>query len=217
MPIYRDFYVEQLRADGWSVPLGFEAEPWTFEHLRGLGGFAWAHPNRPWLKLFWGEDALFPMRLGAPEDRRGSALLQELERSYGHLIHEVDLCWMPYADLCVDCWDTDRLILRKQFPARYAILFGNGQQPFPRAELLAVRQSDLELRGLEDGWLTTEPLDNTVGERRFRLGEIPGHYQVEVTWTATIAEFIGEPQARVFQELGRYGPDEELRILSGRG
>jgi hypothetical protein len=40
---------------------------------------------------------------------------------------------------------------------------------------------------------------------------------VAVTWRETIAAFIGEFHADAFVGLRRYGPDEDLRILSMRG
>jgi hypothetical protein len=218
LPIYRHFFIEKLGADGWGVPPGFEAEPWTFEDDRVIGGFAWAHPGRPWLQLFWGEEALFPMRPGAPEVQRGSALLRKLARECDNCLHhDVALCWIPYTDLCIDSWDTESLILRTQIPARHALLFENGQRRFPRDELLEAGLTARELDRLENGFLAEEAVDHTVGLQRFRLSETPAHYLVTVTWSATIAEFIGEPHARLFTELRRYGPDEELRILSKRG
>ncbi len=220
MPIYRHFYIEKLSADGWCVPPGFESEPWQiFKHDNVFGGFAWAHPNRPWLQLFWGDEALFPMRPGAPEQQRGSALLKQLAREYDNcLCDELGLCWIPYTDLCIDTWDTESLILRAQIPARHALLFENGRRRFPREQLVATGLTAQETDQLEwKAFLAEETVDHTIGQQRHRLSETPGHYDVTVTWNATIAEFIGERHSRVFRELRRYGVDEELRILSKRG
>jgi hypothetical protein len=217
LPIYRHFYVERHTTDGWVVPPGFDPEPWTFESDRPFGGFAWAHPQAKWLELFWGAEALFPMRSGPPEDRRGSALLQYLDQFYDYAHNEAQLCWLPYPDLVIDLWKSAQVTVEAKAPARYALLFGDGRQTFPEAALLETGASQEELDRLGQGWLTREPVDTTFGRQRFRLAELPPDQLVEVTWRVTLAEFIEEPHSGLFEGLRRYGLDEELRILSRRG
>jgi hypothetical protein len=217
LPIFDHFYVEQRGAAGWVLPPRFVPESWTFECNHPFGEFAWARSGRGWLTLFWGPHALFPMCPGPPDDRRGSALLRHLDRFYDYQRNEDHLCWLPYPELLIDCWDTDWVTVWAKVPAQHALLFGDGQQEFPEAELLAAGIPEVELDHLRNGRLTEEPVDVTFGRQRFRLADLPPDYEVEVTWRATIAEFIGEPHAGLFKGLRGYGPDEELRILSLRG
>jgi hypothetical protein len=216
LPIYRHFYVERRKAAGWVVPPDFAPEPWTFDCDHSFGGFAWAHPRNGWTELFWGAEALFPMRPGPPEDRRGSALLQYLDQFYDYGRDDGQLCWLPYSDLMINSWETEWVTVGAWVPARYALLFENGRQGFPWAALRGAGASEMELERLRNGSLAPEPLDVAFGRQRFQIAKLAPERPVDVTWRATISEFIGEPHASVFKGLRRYGPDEDLRILSRR-
>ena len=213
MPIYNHFYVERREPEGWVVPRDFVPEPWTFDCDGSFGGFAWVHPSRGWRELFFGADPLFPMRPGPPDDRRGSPLLRHLDP----LHEDYQLCWLPYPELLIDCWDTELVAVAGSVAARHAPLFGDGTLTFPRAALLEAGASDRELDCLYYARLVREPLDTACGRERHRIERLPPDCLVRVTWRATIAEFIGEPHPALFKGLRRYGPDEDLRILSTRG
>jgi hypothetical protein len=169
------------------------------------------------LDLFFGVTPLFPMRPGRPEEQQGSALLQYLDQFYDYGRNEDNLCWLPYPELFIDSWNTDYLTIAGMAPVRSALLFGNGSQRFPKAELLAAGVTEAEFDRLAQGRWTDEPTDLTVGRERFRLAQLPPDREVQVTWRATIGEFVGEPHASIFQGLRQYGRDEDLRILSRRG
>jgi hypothetical protein len=213
---YYHFYIECRGADGWCVPLGFQPEPWTYDSQHPFGEFAWAHPRQKWLALFWGEGALFPMRSGPPDDRRGSPLLRDLGQHYDVSRDDLGLSWIPYPDLLIDHWDTDTVTLVAYAPARYALLFGDGRQSFPAAALIEAGLPGERLDRLRDGWLAREPVDNTFGRARFWVAALPPDRMVEVTWRVSITEFVGEPHAERFKRLRRLGPDDSLRILSRR-
>jgi hypothetical protein len=215
LSLYYHFYVETRGPEEWRVPTDFKTEIWTYDPR--FGEFAWARPWRGWPELFFGASPLFPMRLGPPDDRRGSPLLRHLDEYYDYSRNEECLCWLPYAELFADCWDTDFVTVESSVPARYALLFGDGQQRFPEEALLEAGASEKELEPLCYGRPTQMPVDSTFGRQRSRIAELPPYRSVEVTWRATIAEFIGEPHAGLFKGLTRYGPAEDLRILSRRG
>lgn len=217
MPIYHHFYVERREPEGWGVPPDFAPEGWTFECDRPFGAFAWAPPRCGWLGLFFGSAPLFAMRPGPPDDRRGSPLLRHLDPLYDYRRNEDGLSWIEYAELLIDCWDTDLVTVGGTVPVRYALLFGDGQQAFPGAALLGAGASEQEMERMRGGRPVSAPLDVAFGRQRSRLGDLPPNQPVEVTWRATIAELIGEPHAGLFKGLRRYGPDEDLRILSRRG
>ena len=217
MPIYHHFYIECRNPEGWVVPPDFKPERWTFECDHPFGEFAWAHPGRHWLALFFGKDPLFRMRPGPPEDQRRSPLLRHRAQFSDNRCNEDQLCWLPYPELVIDSWDTELVTVETRVPARYALLFGDGQQKFPETALVGAGASEEELKGLRDGLQAHEPVNATLGRLRYRIAELPPNRPVEVTWHTTIAEFIGEPHAALFKGLRQYGPDEDLRILSRRG
>ena len=217
MPIYHHFYIERRRDDGWIVPAEFKPEAWTFECDWRFGGFAWAHPSNGWLELFKGADGLFRFRSGPPDDRRGSPLLRYLDGWYDYEGNEDHLCWIPFEELFVDFWDVDKVTVRSRVQARHALLFGDGQRPFPRAELVAAGVEEDVVERYHQGEWVDEPVDVSSGKDRSRLNGLPGDSVVEVTWRDTISEFIGEPLAGLFKGLRQYGRDEDLRVLSRRG
>ena len=217
MADYRHFYIECRSVSGWVVPANFVPTPTAFESHAHLGEFASAHPRWHWLDLFaigrHVYEPLFPLRSGPPDDRRGSALLRHLDSFDDYETNESHLSWIPYGELFVDCWDAETLVIGRQLPACHALLFGNGQQPFPTAELVAVGVEEKELEQFRIGWWTDQPADMTFGPDRHHLSQLPPDRDVCVTWRETIAGFIGEPYADTFRELRRYGRDEDLRIL----
>jgi hypothetical protein len=157
------------------------------------------------------------MRPGPPEDRQGSALLQYLDRFYDYARDEDQVCWLGYPALVIDAWDTDLVTVEAKVPARYAVLYENGEQAFPEAALREAGATVKELKSLHAGRLTGKPMEAAFGRQRFRVAGLPSDRPVPVTWRVSITEFIGERHAALFKGLRRYGPDEDLRILSRRG
>jgi hypothetical protein len=143
--------------------------------------------------------------------------LRHLDQFYDYGRNEDELCWLPYPESIIGCWDTDLVTVGVRVPARYALLFGDGLQRFPGAALLGAGASEEELERLRGGRPASAPVDTAFGRQRSRIAGLPPDHPVEVTWRATIAELIGEPHAGLFKGLRRYGPDEDLRILSRRG
>lgn len=216
MPIYHHFHFERREPDGWSVPSDFVASRgFTGEPFRSFGEFAFAHPRTRWLDLFYGVDALFPLKPGAPSDRRGSPLLKYLEYYGDHIPEDIQLCWLPYTDLLIDCWDRDKLLVGTTVPTGFAHLFGDGRQNFPSEELSGAGfdpdQWDSDLVETYD-----EPIDYTFGRNRFVISNPSPPHEVAVTWFATIAEYIGGWCAE-FKRLRMYGRDDDLRLLITRG
>lgn len=220
MADYRHFYVECRSADGWAVPTNFVPGATAFKSHAHLGEFASAHPRQRWLDLFaigrYVVEPLFRLRPGPPDDRRRSALLRYLDNvyQYDYAKNDSHLAWMPYEELFIDCWDTDTLLIGNSVPVSYALLFSNGEQPFPTAALVAAGVEEQELERLRNGWWTEKPVDVTFGPNRYSLSQLPPEREVPVTWRDTIATFIGELHVEAFRGLRRYGRDEDLRILS---
>jgi hypothetical protein len=211
------FYVECRTDGGWIVPPNFQAEPWTYECDRPYGGFCWEHAGAGWLKLFGRVDSIFPMHPGPPDDRRGSPLLQHLDQFYDYASNDSRLCWIPYPELFIDHWQTDYVTVGSDFPAHVALLFGEGAALFPRDALLAKGLTPESLDDFRLGRRLADPLNVTGGRLRYELSRTRENEPVTVTWRETYAEFVGEFRAHLFQELRRYGRDEDLRILSTSG
>ena len=119
--------------------------------------------------------------------------------------------------MLIDAWDTDMVAVRTLVPAQHALLFGDGCQGFPDAELRGIRVTDDELDRWRNGRLANGPVDVAIGRERFRIASLPPDREVTVTWREDIATFVGEPHLTLFKGLRRYARDEELRILSMRG
>jgi hypothetical protein len=167
--------------------------------------------------LFFGADAIFSMRPGPPDDRRGSALLRYLDQFYDYERNEDRMCWLSYPALLIDCWDSEVVTVAANVQARHAILFGDGTQSFPRAALVTAGASDEELEVLHKGRPVRAPVATAFGRQRNHIAGLSQDEPVEVTWRATITELVGGPYSILFKGLRQYGPDEELRILSKRG
>ncbi len=212
MADYYHFYIEQRGPDGWSLPADYKGESWL--HHAYVGEFAWAHPRERWLALFFWERALFPMKAGPPDDWRGSPFLENLSLHYDVRNDDLGLYWISYPELFIDCWDTDFVTLISSVPASFALIFGDGNQRFPESELLEAGLPQERIDKIRRGWLATEHVDNLFGRDRFIVAQMPSDRQVDVTWRATISEFVGEPYANAFKSLRRYGPDDSLRILA---
>jgi hypothetical protein len=208
-----NLFIECRNPNGWAVPSDFEPEPWGFKSYSHLGEFAFARPSWCWVDLFWGAEALFPMHQGLPEDRC-SPLLRYLE-TFVDYEHQVEnLYWLPYEELLIDSWDTEKVLARAEVAARYALLFGDGRSPFPRAELLEAGMNEEDLPGRGSKRLSREPVDMTFGPDRFQVSELALERKLQVTWQETISDFMGERDAGAFRRLRRYAPDEDLRLLA---
>jgi len=217
LPNYYHLYVESRSAEGWGVPPDFEPEPWSFDCHRHLGQFAWVHPRYHWTDLFWGSDASFPMRRELPEERCGSAFFRYLDSYYDYTCDEDKICWLPYEDLLIDCWEEDTVTVKAKVPSQFALIFGNGRRSFPHSDLISAGVAASKLDDLRNGRVTRDPIDVTFGERRFQITELPPDREVEVSWVETIRNYIGESHTNAFRRLRHYGRDEDLRILSMRG
>jgi len=216
VPIYHHFHFECRGRDGWFVPEDFVAHPDGFdgEPFRSFGQFAFAHPTAGWLDLFYGNDAIFPLQPGAPDDRRGSPLLKYLDQYGDELPDDIRLCWLPYANLMIDCWDEEQLVVGAKVPVPFAILFGDGRQMFPEESLLRAG-FDFKSWDRDRVGLRSVPIDRTVGRNRFEISDHPTTHEVGVTWTTSIASYVG--WSAEFKRLREFARDEDLRILVTRG
>jgi hypothetical protein len=196
-------------------PENFQSE----EPYARLGEFNWL-PSRLILKdIFWGEMRLFEMRNELPPDRSGSAFLQWLDSfGYDYKSDDWQISWIPYAELQIDCWDEPMLLVEEHVSTTYALLFGDGEQPFPRQPLLEAGYDEEKMEKLQCPayacHLTKQPIDRTQGKSRHQLEQLPSDAPVLVTWAVTISDFLGDKRANSFKSLRQYGRDEDLRIIT---
>ena len=207
------FYVQKRTAEGWQVPPGFANGQGEREEF---GGFAWIDDKASARDLFCGTKALFPLRSEVPPEITNTLLFQRCGAAFWEWYHG----WLPFEDLLLDLWDEPDLLICKRVEARYANLFGDGRQSFPRRGLLSAGVAPVEVEGLEgaapfafDAELVADPIDRERGKKRFELERVGPDFLVEVTWKASVRSFLGDWCAKEFRNLRRYGRDEELRVI----
>ncbi|MEM7034291.1 MAG: hypothetical protein AAF629_32410 [Chloroflexota bacterium] len=220
MPIYNHFYIEHYAANSWHVPNKYQPTPQAFKRDRPFGGFASAHPSYGWLTLFFGQAALFPMLPGSPADWGESPLLNYLkEKAYDFEVNEDQLWWLPFEELCLDSWSSEKILVGGYVEAHYALCFKDGQQPFPQAslsEMNVVEEQQWKIRNW--GSFLIDQSENWLeGSNRYQLSQMYPTSKTLVTWQETIADFVGLPYFNLFTQCQGYGREEELRILSMRG
>jgi hypothetical protein len=159
------------------------------------------------------------MRPGPPPERSPrSAFFRWLDSFYDYETNEYRLHWAPAEDLMIDHWDQCTVLLRSYIPARYVPLFGNGRQPFPYKELLIAGLPDDELVRItvdrHTVSLTNEVLDPTHNWQLARLLQVSPKQYVDVTWQETISSLMGKELASAFKGLARYGPWQDLRVIT---
>jgi hypothetical protein len=212
---YYYFYVESYTSGGWTVPKNFQGDAYH----PPLGEFTWLSSRSAQKDLFWGETRLFEMRRELPPERANSAFFRRLDSyDYDYEVDEQQISWLPYTELQIDAWDEPLLILERHAPARYARLFGDGQQLFPRQQLLDAgydeENSEALLYFASAGRLSQQSIDRTQGKYRHQLEQLPSDAPVLVTWTTTISDFLHEFRANAFKSLRQYASDEDLRIIT---
>lgn len=222
-------YVESRTTAGWSLPNGFyeraiEVRPVGRANRRSgamqfdvdvisaaRGEFAWMSGGGGPAELFWGENALFPMRQGLPGNYGESPFFEYLFSFGKDAPTELRLSWLPYEELLIDEWSGQEICVGATFDCWYATLFGDGRQPFPRENLVRAGASPSELAPRER--LCRESVDWTTGKNRDQLSRM-SKQGVWVTWKATVAEFLGADLVASFQGLRQWGTDADLRILA---
>jgi hypothetical protein len=199
------FHFEKFTSEGWLVPSDFED---------ASGEFAWFHPTDGRFGLFRGKDALFPMDNNFPPEFERSRFYQWNAAAFTEWFQG----WLPFEELILDSWEETSLLVSGRIPARYAPLFGDGQQPFPEEALLAGAPGDVyskEGRCLvsnDSAEIADQPLDYTFGQARNHLERLQPEVFVKVTWKVTINQFLTW-RAEAFHRVRQYGPDSELRII----
>lgn len=204
------FYVETRASGEWIAPDEFiDPDP----QLLTVRDFTWMKRWAPASWLFFGDDAPIPFRIGRPEWTRASALYRSWFPA-GWEERELEIAWIPYEELMVDSWGESRLTVKTRVPASAALLFGDGDQPFPEAALTAAGWDEEQIRRARDGHMASTPIDRTGSRERHEVEASHPLRAFEVTWRETVAGFLGDWRLEAFRSLRRYGSDDELRVVS---
>jgi len=211
------FHLEVRSSGEWLVPEDLADYPVTFP-IRRCGCFVDFDHRDYRATLFWGTNSIFPLRPGLPPDRSPRSAFTIYLDSLADGGAEQRLHWAPAEDLMIDLWDQSTFLLRSSVSARYVSLFGDGQQPFPYKELLIAGLPEDDFDRLigycRDSWITDAPIDPTHNWQLPRLLQVsPGQY-VHVTWRETISSLMGKETASAFKGLARYGPWQDLRVIT---
>jgi hypothetical protein len=204
------FHVEVRTPAGWTTDPRVPSERGYFADI----------PSRSCRnELFWGRCSAFAMRPGPPPDRSaGSGLFRWLDGFYDYFRDEYRLHWIPASDLLIDLWDEATISLATNVPARFAHLFGDGQQSFPRAQLEDAGFDRDRLILLLDwryhAWIAREPIDVVHDWRRQQQARANPDYLMNVTWKETITSLLGEQLANSFKGLAALGAWQDLRIIT---
>ncbi len=217
MSDYFGLYAQQRTESGWIVPpcmsLLPDQEYWTRGHLFDFKVYSAALE-----RLFLGDDACLPLRKDIPGDFKDTEL-------YEHFVRGSELSfqgWAPMAELYVDDWSTSSLYVSRSVPGHLAHHFTDGAQAFPMQALLDSGCSTDDCERLED---TTSAKDiRHVGRggegievlarpivQRPRGDELPR--VIEVSYSLSIADFLGGWQTEAIKAVRAEASDEDLRVI----
>jgi len=184
------------------------------------------------LRLFIRDDALFPLHREVPPGFVITELYRMSNRSPdmsdADVLDHMQSCfeehyqgWIGFDELRVDSWSESELLIRKNVPAYIASVFGDGEQPFPRDDLLNVGWSENDVRDLENTSHYAydkqfDPDGYSIADDPVRRWEIPptdAGGMALVSWKMTIAEFIGDWRMETLRRARQLAPDRCLRII----
>lgn len=205
------FYVETKHLGQWTVPLGFEKNKYNYERL---GNFAWISSRSKVKDIFFGAKAVFPFRRELPPERRFSALFQYLGTFYDYQDDEYKISWLPYTELLVDLWDEMQIIVTNKIYAKNVDIFGDGNQPFPKDELLKFGWEPYQISNFRQGTITELSIDCSYGKYKHDISLVPPDRLVNVTWVDSVTNYLGDEQKQAFLDVRKFGSDEELRVIS---
>lgn len=209
MADYHLFYVETLASGEWIVPEEF-IDPDAHLIVRD---FTWMKRWAPVSRVFFGDRAPIPFRMGRPEWTPASALYRTWFPE-GSEERDLEVAWLPYDELMVDSWDESWLTVKTRVPASAALLFGDGDQPFPDVALTAAGWNEAQIRSARDRHLASTPIDRTTGHARHEVDASHPLRAFEVTWRETVAGFLRDWRVEAFSSPRRYGSDDELRVVT---
>jgi hypothetical protein len=204
------FHVEHHQDGQWTVPPNLLPPP-RFSHP---GEFLWLSRHSPARDLFFGDGALFPFISGPPPDWTSSLLFQYFSPWYDFKENEWQISWIRFEDLLVDDWAHERLLLRNLAKSQYVHWFGDGSQPFPHQQFLNAGLSEWDVFKHYHESVTHVAVDRTWGRSKFEIEQAGPDFFFDVTWSATIAQAIGEQATSDFRSLRKFGSDAELRVIS---
>ncbi len=204
------FHVE-ARLDGrWQIPSALPKRP----HFKP-GEFVWFPRAAVARHLFFGTQALFPLRRELPPLWTDSELYQYVGESYDLTSDEKQISWLAYDEFFVDLWPHEQALVSGKIEARFASLFGDGASPFPQRSLMENGLADWSIANLRHfGELVSGAIDRSSGKRRNELADHAPGDPVPVSWKDSVAGCLGEDFVLAFQGLRLLGADADLRVVS---
>jgi len=169
-----------------------------------------------------GPQTLFKMRLrstgGPPDSGRPPALDEtSLRDIYGVApFDEWYFGWLPFEELCVDTWCGLQLQVAGKAPQKHSLLFGDGQQPFPKGPLIRSGIPDRDLLQIERPLQLKDAADRIdwqTGKSRHELDRMHPDSWVWVTWRLSVHEMVAQIATDLFLRLLATSNHEELRIV----
>jgi hypothetical protein len=206
------FHVEHLHHGEWTVPSALPRRS-KYSHI---GEFLWLPHRHPVSWVFFATEALIPFNVGIPPAWHTSPLYTWFEQFYDFDLDEWQISWIPFEHLLLDDWPTQEVLVASHVEARFGYLFGDGEQPFPEAELKRAGCKEWTAQFLRGRSTPAEhgPLNRTYGKLRRQLELAEPDSIVSVSWVDTLVAVIGDDVVSAFRDLQRYGAGCDLRIIA---
>jgi len=209
------FYLQKRTESGWEDVLPDQAEEETY---KATEVFWLSRKNSVITSFFLGENAVFPLIPSEPPGIRrtdlytrqsnemfdgqfkdwaefGGVHQADVFNKFHHVFEESFKGWLEFESLEVDQWDERNIYVSTRVQARYATVFGDGKQGFPRQGLRdagLLEEAVDRIQYYEEKDYPEEPIDRTYGKGRFELEGCSPDYFMLVTWVETFSKVIGE-------------------------
>ena len=213
------FLLERREAGRWVSPPEFVNRSQR-PPLRGVAELCWWSARDELTGLFFGDEALYPLRPGLPPDLSPEVRAWAAGNFYeGHPYAG----WLPVADLHLERWESQTVLVGGLVPARYASLFSDGRSPPPVEALAAAGVEEPVLERVTDwGCARQSRPRDWSGARARELSRFPATEPVPVTWTEPLAKFAagiweGNDSERGLRALLERRGEGEDRIVTAGG
>jgi len=226
MSIDLTFYLEEFRGGKWMVPDSL------IEHYDSRQEYD--RPSKKWIlvkgdfkrvkyivsvnfkggipSLFLGEYSPFKFFNGTPDD-----ISEDLKEKCEWCEKGLGVWWLKADELMIEEWKTSFITIGNRTEARFAKLFGNGEQKLD-LDILDVITEPGDWHGWSwcaevYGYLVEKPID-WIESNAYKLYEYSDERFVDITWKSSIWDYLNKETRDSFAQINKFGNLENMRLVA---